>query len=302
MPNSALLDLPVPVGVVCHDAGAANIILAWMRAHAVTHWQAARDWRLLAQGPAAKLWAERSLPLVRLCQNFDEALNDAGVLVSGTGWASNLEHDARRQAKARGIKIVAVIDHWVNYKERFVRHGELVLPDEIYITDDYALREAEKCFPDLTIQIKPNLYLEESVRQIGPLSFSEGEVLYVLEPVRADWCKQAAGEFQALDYFVANIGKLGIKRDARIRLRLHPSDVPEKYDEWLASHNELNVVLDDSPSLALAIGKSEWVIGCETYAMVIALLAGRKVVSSLPPWAHRCRLPHSGIMHLRDVQ
>lgn len=302
MPDSALLDLPVPVAVVCHDAGAANIILSWMRAHAVTHAQAARDWRLLAQGPAAKLWAERSVPLARLCQNIDEALEGAAVLLSGTGWASDLEHEARRQAKVRGIKTIAVIDHWVNYKERFIRQGEIVLPDEIYVTDDYAFREAERCFPDLPMQIKPNLYLDESVSQISPLPCSENEVLYVLEPIRADWCKQPAGEFQALDYFVANIDKLGITREAKIRLRPHPSDAPGKYDEWLASHHELNAVLDDSPTLVSAIGKAAWVAGCETYAMVVALLAGKKVVSTLPPWAHRCRLPHSAITSLRDLE
>lgn len=302
MPDSALLDLPVPVAVVCHDAGAANIILAWMRAHAATHSQAARDWRLLAQGPAVKLWAEHSVPLVHLCQNVDEALDGAAVLLSGTGWASDLEHEARRQAKVRGIKTIAVIDHWVNYKERFIRQGEIVLPDEIYVTDDYAFREAERCFPDLSIQIKSNLYLEGLVRQISPLSSREGEVLYVLEPIRADWCKQPAGEFQALDYFVANMGKLGIERDAIIRLRPHPSDAAGKYDKWLTDHHELNVVLDDSPTLASAIGRSEWVVGCETYAMVVALLAGRKVASTLPPWAHRCRLPHGAITPLRDLE
>lgn len=290
------------MAVVCHDAGAANIIFAWMHAHAEAYSQAAQNWRLLAQGPAVKLWAERSVPLVRLCQNVEETLGGVAILLGGTGWASDLEHEARRQARVRGIKTIAVIDHWVNYKERFVRHGEVILPDEIYVTDDYAFREAKRCFPNLSIHIKPNLYLEESVRQISSLPFSEGAVLYVLEPVHADWCKQPAGEFQALDYFVANIGKLGIKQNARIRLRPHPSDAAGKYDEWLAIDHGLNVVLDDSPSLASAIGKSEWVVGCETYAMVVALLAGKKAVSTLPPWAHRCRLPHSAITHLRDLE
>ncbi len=291
------LNLTATTSVVCHDAGAANVILAWIRA------QRDCNWRITMQGPAAKIWLAQDIPIAESYQTIEQALEGADVLLSGTSWASALEHEARRQAKARGLKTIAVIDHWVNYKERFIRKGEIILPDEIYVTDEYALLEAKRCFPDLRIQIKHNLYQEELVRKISPLSSLDDEVLYVLEPILgAEWCKEPAGEFQALDYFIANISRLGIRRNAKIRIRPHPSDASGKYDEWLASHRELNVVLDDSPTLALAIGKAKWVVGCETYAMVVALFAGRKVVSTLPPWAHRCRLPYSAITSLRDLE
>jgi hypothetical protein len=32
--------------------------------------------------------------------------------------------------------------------------------------------------------------------------------------------------------------------------------------------------------------------------LIIGLEAGRKVVSTLPPWGHKIRLPHDGIIHL----
>ena len=292
------LDLASPRAVVCHDAGAANIILAWMQAEG-----GGRGCRVVMGGPAAKLWAGLGIPDAKYYHLVEEAIKGATVLLSGTGWASDLEHESRRQARMLGIKSIAVIDHWVNYRERFFRQGEIVLPDEIYVTDGYALHEAERCFPHVPIYIKPNLYLEELVRQITAVETSrESEVLYALEPIRADWGKPLAGEFQALEYFVANLVKLGIKQDALIRLRPHPSEVVGKYDEWLASHHELNVVLDDSPSLAAAISNVGWVVGCETYALVVALAAGRRVASTLPPWAHRCRLPHDAIMCLRDME
>ena len=290
------LDLSSPAAVVCHDAGAANVILAWMRA------EEACDWRAVMQGPAAKLWAEVGIPSAKPYDMLEQAIDGATVLLSGTGWASDLEHESRRLARSRRIRSIAVIDHWVNYKERFIRQGEIVLPDEIFVTDDYALREAERCFPGLKIHSRPNLYLEGVVRQISLADRTESQVLYVLEPIRADWGKPLAGEFQALDYFVSNIAKLGIAQDSLVRLRPHPSDVTGKYDEWLKRHRGLNVMLDDSPSLASAISKVGWVAGCETYAMVVALAAGRRVVSTLPPWAHRCRLPHSAIIFLRDME
>ena len=301
MPGSGLFDQPLPAAVVCHDAGAANIILAAMRAHAASHPEAARGWRLLAQGPAARLWAEASVPQVTQCQSIDELMGGAAVLLSGTGWASDLEHEARVAAKARGIRSLAVIDHWVNYQDRFVRNERQVLPDEIVVTDAYAAEEARRCFPGLAIRTEPNLYLQALVAEIAPLQTGKPEVLYVLEPVRAAWATPGSGEFQALDYFLANLGKLGLAPDTLVRLRPHPSDPDGKYDQWIESQGQLNVRLDDAPSLAAAIGRVTWVAGCESYAMVVALHAGRKVVSTLPPWGNVCRLPQGSIIRLKEL-
>lgn len=301
MPGSRLLDLPLPVAVVCHDAGAANIIFASMRVHAVAHPGATAGWRVLAQGPAAKLWAEGGMPRVSLCREIDDALSGAAALLSGTGWASDLEYEARAAAKARGIYSLAVIDHWVNYRDRFVRGGRMVLPDEIIVTDGYAADEARRCFPGLEMTIEPNLYLQASVDQIAPVETGKSEVLYVLEPVRAAWATPVAGEFQALDYFLANLGRLGLAQDTLIRLRPHPSDPAGKYDQWIEDQSQFNVRLDDAPSLVAAISRVKWVAGCESYAMVVAVHAGRKVVSTLPPWGHDCRLPHESIIHLKEL-
>src|SRR5437870_12848252 len=109
------LDLASPIAVVCHDAGAANIILAWMQA------EVGCDWRVVMQGPAARLWSGLDVPNAKGYDTLEQAFEGAAVLLSGTSWASEIEHEARRQARVRGIKSIAVIDHWVNYKERFVR-------------------------------------------------------------------------------------------------------------------------------------------------------------------------------------
>ena len=280
--------------IVSHDAGGAEILSSYVR-------QQGLNCLYVLEGPARKVF-ERKLGPIDASLPLEEAIRRSASVLCGTGWQSDLEFNAIKLARSLGKHSIAMLDHWVNYRERFTRFGETCLPDEIWVADDYAMQEAKRCFPDLKIQIKPNLYLEELVQQITPVASSESEILYVLEPIRADWGKPLAGEFQALDYFAANIGKLGIKPGAKLRLRPHPSDAAGKYDIWITSHSELNVVLDDSPSLATAISKAEWVAGCETYAMVVALAAGRKVVSTLPPWAHRCRLPHSAIIYLRDVE
>ena len=59
--------------------------------------------------------------------------------------------------------------------------------------------------------------------------------------------------------------------------------------------------LDNSLTLAEAIAWSNVVAGCQTYAMVLALAAGRKVICSIPPKVANCVLPQTEIVKLADL-
>lgn len=280
-----MIDLPRPLAVVAHDAGAANIILAWLARDSLA------DVRAVMHGPAAALWTAR-FGETSLSPSIDLALDGALALLSGTGWASDLEHHARASAKARGIASVAVIDHWVNYRSRFVRAGVEVLPDSIWVTDDDALAEARRAFPELTVAVKPNLYLHEQVMTAGPVP-SAGDILFVAEPARSDWGRGCPGEFQALDALVAWRAQADGPVPRTIRLRPHPSDPPGKYDDWLAGQQ--GAVLDTSPDIGSALRGAAVVAGMNSFALVVAVAAGRRAISVLPPWAPPCVLPHRAI-------
>jgi len=290
-----------PCAVVCHDAGAANLIISWLRGINVI------KFRVHMKGPAAQLWKTSfsCAPIVSL----SEALDGAEHLLSGTGWSSQLEHEARHIARAHNIPTIAVIDHWVNYRERFIRNDLEVLPDEIWVSDNAAFIEAKRCFPNLVVREFTNEFLRDQVTLIHMLDFQSLEtknnrVLYVLEPIRHCWSGRDSrlGEFQALDYFISRLSCLGLNSKTEIRLRPHPSDPPGKYNAWLRSHKSAyNVSLAPVEPLAQAVSWAGLVAGCETFALVIALSAGRKVVSTLPPWGHACKLPHPDLIHLSHL-
>lgn len=289
-------ELPQPVAVVCHDAGAANIVLAEIQAH--PHVQCLA----VMEGPAARLWQSTGLPQTTV--SLDQAMDSAKSVLTGTGWASSLEHETRRRAHALGLPSVAVIDHWVNYRERFERGGETVLPDELWVTDRYALALASQCFAGLVIRQRPNLYLQAQVDAIarhGPAR--PGQVLFLMEPIRYSWPGLGQpGEIEALQYLLRHLPALQLRGPLRLRLRPHPSDAPGKYEAWLAANGDLDAAIDTSATLAQAIAAAEWVAGCETAALAVALAAGKKAVSTLPPAAPRCRLPHEDLRHLRDLE
>lgn len=284
--------LEAPLAVVAHDAGAANQLFAWLE-HAV-----AAPPALCLAGPALTLWRQQFGEPAQT--SLADALADARTVLSGTGWASSLEHEARRLARQLGARSIAVIDHWTNYRERFIRDGEEILPDEIWVGDEYAKQLAEATFPGTRVVQRPDAYLAAQVSQIGPIRTGGGaRLLYVLEPIRQAWGELAvAGEFAALDFFIDNLACLELGEAVQIRLRPHPSDAPGKYASWMQRQGDSRIALDDAPTLAAALTWSNVVAGCQTYAMVVALHAGRRVISSIPPWAPQCVLPHREIMKL----
>jgi hypothetical protein len=285
MRASPIADLAKPLVVVAHDAGAANLILAWL--------DPSDPPRALMEGPARALWRTR-MGDAPLCLHLDEAIEGAATLLSGTGWASDLEHNARVIAGDRQLRSIAVVDHWTNYQMRFVREDIERYPDEIWVVDAAAFALARSQF-DIPVVRQHNTYLETQIAEIGPAQ-APGSALLVMEPIRDNWAQAGDGEFQMLDWFMTQRSKLGMEPNDTIYLRPHPSDPLGKFDAWLACNRA--ATLDDSPTLAQAIGRVGIVAGAHSQAMVVALAAGRRVVCALPPWAPACRLPFGEIERL----
>ena len=78
-----LPDYPQTTAVVCHDAGAANILIAGLLETGRS------DWRAYMRGPAEKLWDE-AFPDVALCRSINSAMAGVELLVTGTGWGSDI--------------------------------------------------------------------------------------------------------------------------------------------------------------------------------------------------------------------
>jgi hypothetical protein len=294
--------LEFPFAIAAHDAGAANHIIAWLKN--LPNDQVDQIDACVA-GPAFSLWL-KAFPDSKI-STISDSLSDAKLLISGTGWQSSLEHEARKLARNLGIKSVAVIDHWTNYRDRFIRDGEEALPDEIWVTDAYAKKLAANYFSNLLIVQLPNLYLESIVAEVylqeaSVIKSAITRLLYVLEPIRQVWgTGDQLGEFQALDFFIKNINLLAVGEHLLIKLRPHPSDSIGKYSQWIESQKNLDVSLDNSLTLAEAIAWSDVVVGCQTYAMVVALAAGRRVICSIPLGVATCVLPQTEIIKLADL-
>lgn len=292
--------------VASHDAGAAEIISAWVKRHPEN------EYRFLIDGPAQKIFGRKmALPHVL---SFDEAVAALGScdwVLSGTSWSSDLERLAVREAKRRGVRVVAQLDHWSAYPERFLYRGQTVMPDELWVGDSHALTIAKESFPGFpAIRLEPNLYFEEMIESVAahaePRAPGGGlRILYVTEPIAKaqqagtdDPLRLGYEEFQALEGFLEYLRPRRGEVD-KVRIRAHPAESREKYQPVVEKYGAMfPMELNAGTTLAQDCAWCDWVVGCDSAAMVVGVITGRRVLCSIPAQGEPPVLPFPEIERL----
>jgi len=290
------------IAVVSHDAGGAEILSSWLHQHL-------ESYCLVLGGPAIAIFQRK----LGHCENYSlaQAIDLCDWVLCGTSWQSTLEKQAIVQAKSSGKKVIAFLDHWVNYPERFQLDSVSVLPDELWVGDMDAKIIAQKIFPDINVVLTPNPYFKDLQVELQAVQeslndFKKCSVLYVCEPIR-EHALLAYGnerhwgytEEDALQFFLKNIDAMG-SAVSEIKIRPHPSESKNKYD-WAKRVNLLVIETASTKSLIEQVVEADVVVGCGSMAMVVALLAKKRVISSIPPSGKACELPQAEIEHLQGL-
>jgi hypothetical protein len=294
-----------PVCVVSHDAGGAEILASYLE-------QSKLEYLPVVEGPALAVFRRRLGPLDSL--PLERALVACRWCLLGTSWQSDLEWHALDAARRAGRPTVSFLDHWVNYAERFVRYGVQRLPDEIWVGDERALLIARQRIPAARVRMVPNPYFIHVRETLAALSArvpsrSGGgtQVLFVCENISGHASERYGDprhwgytEFDAINYFFHRHRGLGSEIE-RVVLRPHPSDTEGKYDSVVTAYAPL-ACLSDGATLLEEIAAASIVAGCESVALVAALMAGKRVLSCIPPGGHVQFIDQQpGIEMLRDL-
>jgi hypothetical protein len=290
------------IAVVCHDAGGAEIISSWIRSNP-------HAYCLVLGGPAIDIF-RRKFGNIEL-SSLDEAIKNCDWVLCGTSWQSDLEKYAIQKSKLIGKKVIAFLDHWIDYPARFIFNNRNIFPDEIWVSDLDAFNLAKHHFSDVCIKLTNNPYFDDLLVEMENYKSlktpSRGKsVLYVCEPLRehaqvkyGDPFYWGYTEDEALKFFLKNISALGVFVDD-IRIRPHPSEMVDKY-QWAVDLNPLVSETFSSKSLISQIIESDIVVGVQSMAMVVALLAKKRVITSVPLGGKKCELPQVEIESLQDL-
>lgn len=296
-----MVDLSESIAVVSHDAGGAEILSSYIV-------QEDLKCNYCLSGPALKIF-QRKLGPVNVV-SLEKAIQQSSWVLSGTSWQSELEWESFKIAKQHGKHSVAFIDHWVNYQERFTRKGEVCFPNEIWVGDIMAEALALRVLPGITIKLIENPYFKDLTRDLAALSEKDLtaktglKILFVSEPLRAHGERQFGNERhwgyteeEALHYFLSNLHVLG-QPIIEIVIRPHPSEPLHKYD-WAKQKYNLPIVNGGRNTLLEEVAISDVVVGIQSMAIVVGILAGKRVISSIPPGGEKCVLPQQEVEHMQ---
>ena len=128
--------------IVCHDAGGAEILSSWAL-------KQSESLICVLDGPAISIFQRKNVIFEK--RNLKDAINKSDWIICGTSWQSNLEKNAIIYANKINRKVVSFLDHWVNYRERFILKGKIHLPSEIWVGDNEAKIIARKEIPEAKI-------------------------------------------------------------------------------------------------------------------------------------------------------
>lgn len=292
------------IGIVSHDAGGAEILSSYIRQQGLTCIYCAEE-------PARSVFARKlrqvdSVPL-------DELIVRSDWILCGTSFLSDLEWRAFGLARTAGKRSVAALDHWANYRQRFFRHGNWHFPDEIWVGDELGESLARKECPDIKTTLVPNPYFLDIKRDLAAIPKSTEpasglRILYVSEPLREDGLALYGDELfwgyteeEALRYFLSNLHVFEEEID-QIAIRPHPQEKKDKY-HWASQAFDLPIVSGQDKTLLEQIVACDVVVGGATMAMVVGLLAGKRVISCIPTGGigKIIPLPQPEIESMRDL-
>jgi len=255
---------------------------------------------LALSGPAIKVF-KKKFSKIKIISKSDAIKKSDWVLCS-TSTEGNFEKDGIILAKKNKKKVVVLLDHWVEYRSRFIKNKKLFIPDEIWVTDNYALRIIKKENFKTKILLKKNLYFEEFQKKAKLFKrkknkLSGKNILFLSEWVNPSH-KKSYNEKECLKFFLNNLSSLKSKIN-KITIRFHPGEKIKKL-RWLKNYPN-KILISKNKHVFDDILQHDIVVGINTIALVLGLIAKKKVISCIPSKTDKCDLPYKGILDFNKI-
>ncbi len=275
------------LGIVAYDSGGANYIKSFILHYSIYP-------NIYVGGPAESIF--KSIKGLKKFYSIEEIVNNSEILIFGSGWETKFEMEALLYAKNK-IPTITFLDHWTNYKQRFIINDKEILPDIIVVFDIYAYELAKKSFPgNKNILHFSNYYLINQLSESHKFKNQNKHILFIDEPIMSHYestNNYKYDEFSGLKYFLNHIKENNLLNE-KIKIRLHPSENNiNKYRHITKSFD--NITISKINPLVKDILHSKYVIGFESMALVVSVELNKKTYTIIPPGCGESSLPHRNI-------
>ena len=328
--------------VAARDAGAANILLPVIR----NLRERSIQLRLFAEGPALRIFQQGGAAVEQvpadpaererfLNERWKEAPPDS--LLLGTSWGRSIEKDLLRFGQRTGVPALSVVDHWSNYRERFVEQdGRVNLPSQISVMDEIALEQAvAEGLPREILRIagQPHLQALAAMARDAGLLEQAGQlranwlgekparlVLFASELFSDDFRKgtphdRGYDEIDALEGLARALRIVEGRDGRRLKLvvKLHPKEDRNRFRSGPLARDRGFTLAQSEPPWACLLA-ADAVVGMTSMLLVEGALLGRLAVSYQPEQGkaaffigtetglvHSARTPEEIAVHLQEL-
>ncbi len=270
------------ISAVFCDAGSSNLLAHFLKKRKI-------KFDCYATGASLKI-LKKIFPGKKIYKKINSNILKSKTLITTTSLNNFFEFQAKNLCKNKDIKIVSIIDNWINYKMRFVYKKKLILPDEIWVFDKFAFRKSKKIFKKTKIIQKRNFYLEEISKKIK-LYKNKNYILYI--------CERNKIIKNVYEYEYKNIKKIILKfkkyfsERSLLHIKLHPNSLDKlSYKKVMKHFPKIKYKILNNTPIEKALSSAKIVVGLRSYALYISVMnslktytiASRKIINNYVPY------------------
>jgi hypothetical protein len=297
-----------------HDRGGANVMAALLR-HSC--WLSRQKILLFLEGPSLAVLDNKAAQFgsaqmgnaqteaaqtLRISSLAEAESFQPDLVICGTSFNAELERNVILWASERAIPTLSLIDSWMNLSARYwhSRLNRYCLPSVVSVVDHQSRQRLVAELGELSprIEVTGQPHLQGLMSLPFEPAVSEGNqvkrVLFCSEPMRQAYNRDGELGYdqfsvfeQLLTLFERETPSLAsplaspLACQVVLELKLHPSEDPQSWDEFLARHPGSSRVklVRTQDELALAFKRVDVVLGLISMALVEAALAGKPVYS-----------------------
>ncbi len=268
------------INVICSDAGGAEVISSWLLYKKI-------KFKLTATGPAIKIFKNK-FKNIKIYKSLAVSKKTNFILIGTSVKKYELNHIFK--IKRYKIKVIAYLDSWTEYKERFHLRGHYIVPNELWVCDKYAMKIAKKTFNNIPIKLVGNYYLRnlKTIYIKNKKMVKKKKIIFLSSPIK-DFAKIRFNDSNYYNYTEDDIfnfflkDSIGLKINlAEITIQLHPREDLNTYEKSI-KNLDLNIKVNKTKKLIDIFNDANIVVGCNSMALVVAQVAmGKKTINILP--------------------
>jgi len=291
----------ITIAAFCNDAAPSNNLVS-----IVKKYEKEFTWYFFAykNSPAFRIFQDAGQYVAELHEKSDieDLLKNisADIVIVGTSWQNKTHLDFIKKARELHIHSIALLEHWVNYRERFgypQKGWQENIADFVTLNDELGYSMAQKLGFSNAIKLRFEALLDDMQRFQTCKNKEQNRVLFISEPTKkvafttfGDENFWGFNEFEVCEEICKNMDKFST---SRLSIRLHPSDDTQKYDYLLGKYPNLSIEIENPYETPLidSLCKNRVIVGIDGFVLFEAMVLGKLSISLIPSSKRECVVP-----------